>query len=59
MDESVIRNEIEQGIAQVDSTLTISDFALDLDKENRILKVGFTAKKPTNETVEVNVAYGE
>lgn len=59
MDESAIRNEIEQGIAQVDSTLTISDFACIFDKENRSIKVGFTAKKPTDETVEVNVAYGE
>ena len=59
MDENVIRNEIEQGIAQVDSTLTISDFACVFDKESRKLKVGFTARKPNDETVEVNVAYGE
>ena len=59
MDESAIRSEIEQGIAQVDESLTISDFACVFDKENRKLKVGFTAKKPTDETVEVNVAYGE
>ena len=58
MDETIIRSEIEQGIAQVDETLTISDFACIFDKENRKLKVGFTAKKPTNETVEVNVSYG-
>ena len=58
MDETTIRSEIEQGIAQVDPTLTISEFACYFDKENRKLKVGFTAKKQTDETVEVNVAYG-
>ena len=59
MDENAIRNEIEQGVAQVDPTLTISDFACYFDKENRKIKVGFSAKKQTDETVEVNVAYGE
>lgn len=59
MDETIIRSEIEQGIAQVDPTLTISEFACYFDKDNRKIKVGFTAKKQTDETVEVNVAYGE
>lgn len=57
--EDAIRIEMEQGIKQVDPTLKITDFATYFDKEKRQLTVGFVAKNPTDETVEVNVAYGE
>ena len=57
MDENVIRNEIEQGIAQVDSTLTIDDLACIYDSDTRELKVAFTAKKPNDEKLEVGVSW--
>lgn len=52
MDE--IRSEIEQGIAQVDSSLTITEFVCDCDKETRKLSVFFSAKNQNGETVEVS-----
>ena len=58
MDENVIKSEIEQGIAQVDDTLTITEFACTVDKEQRKLNVFFTAKNPNGETVEINNNWG-
>ena len=58
MDENVIKSEIEQGIAQVDDTLTIDDFSCNVDKEKRHLKVFFTAKNPNGETVEIRNSWG-
>lgn len=54
MDESVIRAEIEQGLAQVDSTLTITDFLCQYDGKTRTITVHFTAKSDSGESVEVN-----
>lgn len=58
MDENVIKSEIQQGIAQVDDTLTIDEFSCIFDKEKRKLKVFFTAKNSNDETVEVNNTWG-
>lgn len=57
MNENVIRNEIEQGIAQVDDTLTVDEIACFFDNENRKLTVGFAAKKPNDEKMEVSVSW--
>lgn len=57
MDENVIKSEIEQGVAQVDNSLSITEFVCDYDKETRKLKVHFTAKSE-NETVEVSNIWG-
>lgn len=57
MDENVIKSEIEQGIAQVDSSLSISEFSCDYDKETRTLKVFFTAKNANGDTVEVSTKW--
>lgn len=54
MDENVIRAEIEQGLAQVDSTLTITDFSCLYDAVTRTITVHFTAKSESGETVEVS-----
>lgn len=58
MDENAIKSEIEQGIAQVDDTLTITDFSCDFGKEKRKLNVFFTAKNANGDTVEINNAWG-
>lgn len=58
MDENVIKSEIEQGIAQVDSSLTIDEFSCTFDKEKRKLKVYFTAKNSNDEKVEVSNVWG-
>lgn len=57
MDDNVIRNEIEQGIAQVDPNLSISDFACGYDEEKRKLMVSFTAQSGDDETMEVSVVW--
>ena len=57
MDENVVKNEIEQGIAQVDSSLTINEFVCDFDKETRKLSIFFTAKNAEDETVEVKQSW--
>lgn len=58
IDENVIKSEIEQGIAQVDNSLVITDFVCEHDKKTRKLLVFFTAENQNNETVEVSVNYG-
>ena len=57
MDENVIRAEIEQGLAQVDSTLTITDFLCQHDTKTRTITVHFTAKSESGETVEVSTKW--
>lgn len=53
MDKNIIKSEIEQGIAQVDSTLSITEFDCEYNQETRSLRVSFTAKSK-NETVVVS-----
>lgn len=57
IDENVIRSEIEQGIEQVDESMTIEEFECEYDKETRTQKVRFTAKNSNNESAEVNVEW--
>ncbi len=57
MDENVIKSEIEQGIAQVDSSLAITEFVCEHNKEKRKLSVFFVAKNQNGETVEVSQNY--
>lgn len=55
MDENVIKSEIEQGIAQVDSSLVITEFMCRYNKEARKLDVSFSAKSSnSDEIVEVS-----
>ena len=55
MDENVIKSEIEQGIAQVDSSLTITEFICSYNRDARKLNVSFSAKSSNNdEVVEVS-----
>lgn len=58
MDENVIKSEIEQGIAQVDDALTITEFSCNFDKGKRKLDVFVSAKNPNDETVEINTSWG-
>ena len=58
MDENIVRSEIEQAIEQVDDTLTIDDFSCVFEKDERKLKVNFTAKNSKGDTVEVSNIWG-
>lgn len=52
-DVNVIKSEIEDGVEQVDNTLTVDSFQCEYDKEKRNLKVKFTAKNSSGETVVI------
>lgn len=52
MDEELIKNEILEGLLQVDSTFSITDFFATYDKETRALSVSFVAQ---NEKEEIKV----
>lgn len=49
--EDMIRDEIQQGLKQVDDTFTINSFEMELDKITRNLKVKFTASNSTGEEI--------
>lgn len=50
--DEIIKNEILQGLLQVDSSFFIDSFSCEVDKETRKLKVQFTAKNDKGDTVE-------
>lgn len=54
MDENIIKNEIEQAVAQVDDSLTVDEFAMEYDSVTRKLTVRFTAKSASGEALEVS-----
>ena len=58
MNESIIRSEIERGVAQVDDSLEITEFSVDLDKTTRKQKVFFTVRTQDGETMEVSDEWG-
>lgn len=54
MDENVIKSEIEQGVAQVDKSLTVDDFVMNYNSKNRKLTVSFTAKSSSGKSLGVS-----
>lgn len=57
MDNDILRNEIMQGLLQVDSSFVISDFYSEFDKETRKLSVSFVAHTEKGETVSEVISY--
>ena len=57
MNEDAIKSEIENGIAQVDDTLSIDEFTCNFDKDTRVLSVSFTATSSSGETIAVDTTY--
>lgn len=51
IDEDMIRYEVEQGLHQVDSTFTITDFSCEIDKKSRTAIVKFNAVASSGEEV--------
>lgn len=49
--EDMARYEIERGLAQVDSTLAITEFEYSVDRAARTATVRFTAQNDSGETV--------
>lgn len=50
--EEIIRNEIEEGLSQVDSSFFIETFNFNLDSVNRKLTINFVAKNDNGDTIE-------
>lgn len=51
VNEELIRYEIEKGLAQVDSSFSISEFSVEIDTRNRTAKVSFKAQTSDGEEV--------
>lgn len=56
--DDLVRAEIEQGIAQVDSAMAITTFARKYNSETRTSTVTFSARTGDGETVEVSTKWG-
>lgn len=50
--EEIIKNEIEEGLSQVDSSFFIDTFSCNFDENTRKLTVKFTAKNENGDTIE-------
>ena len=58
-DENIIRNEIIQGLQQVDSSFVLEMFTCDFDSKNRKLTISFTAKNSSDDVVSGSNEYQE
>lgn len=56
-DDEVIKNEILQGLLQVDSSFFITSFEIDVDKATRHAKIKFTAETESGEQVSEVITY--
>ncbi len=56
-DDDIIRNEIIQGLQQVDSSFVLETFNCDFDRKHRKLKIEFSAKNSDGETVSGSSEY--
>lgn len=55
--EGVIRNEIQQGLLQVDSSFVLTSFVMNLTEDRRF-KIAFTATNSTGDKVSAENYYG-
>lgn len=56
-DDEIIRNEIIQGLQQVDDSFVLETFNCDFDRKNRKLVIDFEAKNSDGETVSGSSEY--
>ena len=57
MDNDIIKNEILQGLLQVDSSFVITDFFTKYDSATRQLSVSFVARKSDGEEISEVISY--
>lgn len=43
IDEDIIKDEIEQGLSQIDESFSITEFSYEIDSNNRKLEISFSA----------------
>ncbi|MCD8089932.1 MAG: hypothetical protein LUD81_04815 [Clostridiales bacterium] len=56
-DDEIIRNEILDGLQQVDETFQLTSFECDFDRIKRKLVISFSAANSEGEAVETTVSY--
>ena len=56
-DDEIIRNEILQGLQQVDSSFVLETFNCDFNSKHRILTISFTAKNSSGDLVSGSNEY--
>lgn len=57
IDEETIKNEILEGLLQIDSSFILSDFSMSLDENTRGLTVSFKATNEDGETIETSTKF--
>ena len=55
--DEIIKNEIIEGLHQVDSSFVLTSFKCDFDRERRKLVISFKAKTGNGDEIEINTAY--
>lgn len=55
--DDIIKNEILQGLLQIDESFVLDSFSCEIDKINRKLVISFTARNGDGETVAATVDY--
>lgn len=58
VDEEIVKSNVLAGLLQLDDTILISNFDMELDPKTRKLVVSFTATTAENETVDIETAIG-
>ncbi len=56
-DDEIIRNEILDGLRQVDVTFELTGFECDFDRETRKLVINFSASNSGGDTIEETLNY--
>lgn len=56
--EELARYEVERGLAQVDETLSITEFAYEVDTAQRIARITFKAQNDSGEEVGGEYSWG-
>ncbi len=54
VNQEIIEEEICDGLAQVDESLTIDNLDYSLDRTTRVLSINLTVRNNDDETVEIN-----
>ena len=58
INDEILKNEVLQGLQQVDETFAITEFSYTFDKKERRLYVSFKAQTQNGETIDINNAWG-
>ncbi len=57
IDEDIIKDEIEQGLSQIDETFSITEFSYEINDKNRKLSISFSAVNDDGTVIEGENTY--